>query len=148
MKTMTLILERLRTAQPPQTNPLRPLIPGTPPPAQLPLNPIAFLTAAIDSVAPILRIKALKGVAGGGAALQVPVPMNLRQRRRAAFIWILEAAEKRADRGLRNRMANKIADELIAVVEGKSGVWDRRQGLHKSGVSARANLKTRRRGRR
>ena len=141
---MAIILERLRTAQPPATNPQRPLVPGSPPAPHLPLNPIAFLTTAIDSVAPLLRVKALKGMAGGGAALQVPVPLNLRQRRRMAFIWILDAAGKRADRGLRNGRANKIADELIAIVEGRSGVWDRRQGLHKSGVSARANLKQKR----
>ena len=139
---MAIILERLRTTQPPSTSAERPLVPGTPPAPHLPLNPTAFLTAAIDSVAPLLRVKSLKGMAGGGAALQVPVPLNLRQRRRTAFMWILEAAGKKADRGLRNGRANKIADELIAIVEGRSGIWDKRHGIHRSGVSARANIRS------
>ena len=137
---MTVILERLRTAQPPAANSERPLVPGSLPPSHLPLNPVAFLTTAIDSVAPLLRIKALKGIAGGGASLQVPVPLNVRQRRRTAWLWIMEAAGKKPDKGLGDGMANKIADELIGIVEGRSGVWDKRHGVHRLGVSARANL--------
>ena len=39
--------------------------------------------------------------------------------------------------------ANKVADELIAIIEGKSGVWERRGGVHRLGVNARANLNVR-----
>ena len=74
-------------------------------------------------------------------ALQIPVPLGLRQRRRQAVQWILDAASKRRSRGSgRGGFAQKVAEELIAVVEGKSGVWDRRGGVHRLGVSARANL--------
>ena len=145
---MSVILERLRTAAPPSTNPQRPLVSGSPPPSHLPLIPVTFLSTAIDSVAPLLRIKALKGLAGGGAALQMPVPLTVRQRRRTAFLWIMDAANKKADKGLGNGMANKIADELIAIVEGRSGVWDKRYGVHRLAVSSRANLGARLRRRR
>ena len=74
-------------------------------------------------------------------ALQIPVPLRLRQRRRQAVQWILDAASKRKSRGSgRGGFAQKVAEELISVVEGKSGVWERRGGAHKLGVSARANL--------
>jgi small subunit ribosomal protein S7 len=143
---MSLILTHLRTSPPPTINPARPLIPGAPPPSHLPLNPILYLTLAIDSVAPLLRIRSQKGAAGGGVALQIPVPLGLRQRRRTAVQWILTAATKRKNRGSgKGGFAQRVAEEMVAVVEGKSSVWDRRNAIHKLGVAARANLNLRRR---
>lgn len=140
-QNMSFILNHLRTAPPPVANPARPLIPGSPPPAQLPLDPITYLTVAIDSVAPLVRIRALKGAAGGGAALQIPVPLGLRQRRRQAVVWILDVISKKPSRGSgRGQFAQKFAQELISIVEGKSSTWDRRNLVHKTGTSARANL--------
>ncbi|KAJ6129990.1 hypothetical protein N7512_002770 [Penicillium capsulatum] len=80
--------------------------------------------------------RAQSGIAGGGTALQVPHPLNLRQRRRAAIKWIIDASQKRRDA----KLANRVANELIAVAEGRSGVWDRREQQHKIGISGRANL--------
>jgi len=138
---MSFILNHLRTASPPNPNPTRPLLPGTPPPTHLPLNPILYLTTAIDSVAPLLRIRSQKGAAGGGAALQIPVPLGVRQRRRQAIEWILDSVNKKKSRGSGRAMfAQKFADEIISVVEGRSTVWDRRGLVHKTGTSARANL--------
>lgn len=143
---MAMILNHLRTASPPAVNPSRPLISGAPPTSHLPLNPILYLTLAIDSVAPLLRIRSQKGAAGGGVALQIPIPLGLRQRRRQAVMWILDAASKRRTRGSgRGGFAQKVAEELVSVVEGKSGVWERRGGVHKLGVSARSNLSMNRR---
>ena len=143
---MSLILTHLRTSPPPTINPARPLIPGAPPPSHLPLNPILYLTLAIDSVAPLLRIRSQKGAAGGGVALQIPVPLGLRQRRRTAVQWILTAATKRKNRGSgKGGFAQRVAEEMVAVVEGKSSVWERRNAIHKLGVAARANLSLRRR---
>lgn len=140
-RNMSFILNHLRTAPPPVPNPVRPLLPGAPPPTHLPLNPIGYLTVAIDSVAPLLRIRSQRGAAGGGAALQIPVPLGLRQRRRQAVQWILDAANKRKSRGSgKNQFALRVADEIINVVEGKSSVWEKRQLVHKTGTSARANL--------
>ncbi|KAL8674729.1 MAG: hypothetical protein Q9168_000887 [Polycauliona sp. 1 TL-2023] len=145
-RNMAMVLNHLRTASPPTVNPDRPLLPGSPPASHLPLNPILYLTLAIDSVAPLLRIRAQKGMAGGGVALQMPVPLALRQRRRQAVMWILDSASKKPSRGSgRGGFAQKVAEEVIAIVEGRSGVWDRRGGVHKLAVSARANLNVRRR---
>lgn len=138
---MSLILQHLRTAPIPTINPQRPLLPGAPPPSHLPLNPILYLTLAIDSVAPLLRIRSQKGAAGGGVALQIPVPLGQRQRRRTAIEWILNSASKRKSRGSgKGGFAQKVAEELISVVEGRSSVWERRNGAHKLGVAARANV--------
>lgn len=142
---MSFILNHLRTAPPPVPNPARPLLAGSLPPSQLPLDPVSYLTLAIDSVAPLLRIRTQKGAAGGGAALQIPVALGIRQRRRQAVMWILDVVEKKKSRGSgRDQFAVRFADEIISVAEGKSGVWERRQLVHKTGTSARANLTYRR----
>ncbi len=138
---MSHILSHLRTAPPPSVNPMKPLLPGSPPPGQLPLDPIRYLTLAIDSVAPLFRIRSQKGAAGGGMALQIPVPLGLRQRRRRAFTWILDAALKRPAKGAgKNKLALQVAEEIIAVAEGRSGVWEKRRSVHQLSVSGRANL--------
>ncbi len=73
--------------------------------------------------------------------MQIPIPLNLRQRRRTAVMWILDVVSKKRTVGSGRKMfAYKVADELIAIVEGRSGVWDRRNGVHKLGIAARANL--------
>ncbi|MCJ1356747.1 MAG: hypothetical protein MMC33_006742 [Icmadophila ericetorum] len=143
-RNMAVILNHLRTTPPPTVNPNRPLLPGAPPASHLPLNPILYLTLAIDSVAPLLRIRSQKGAAGGGVALQIPIPMGVRQRRRQAVQWILDVASKRKTRGSgRDMFALKVAEELISVVEGKSSVWERRTSVHKLGIQARSNLNPR-----
>ncbi|KAF2830426.1 ribosomal protein S7 [Ophiobolus disseminans] len=138
---MALILQHLRTSPIPTINPAKPLLPGAPPPSHLPLNPILYLTLAIDSVAPLMRIRSQRGAAGGGVALQIPVPLGQRQRRRVAVEWILGAASKRRNVGSgKGSLAQRIAQEMVAVVEGRSGIWDRRNAIHKLGVAARANI--------
>jgi small subunit ribosomal protein S7 len=105
------------------------------------LDPTLYLTLAVDSVAPLVRIRHLKGVAGGGQALDVPTPMPARQRRRMAFKWILDVVNKKQPKGSGRAMfPHRVAEEIVAVVEGKSSVWDKRQLVHKQGTSARANL--------
>jgi small subunit ribosomal protein S7 len=41
--------------------------------------------------------------------------------------------------------AMKVAEEIVSVVEGRSGAWQKRDGLHKLAVAARANMKAPRR---
>lgn len=138
---MAHILTHLRTSSPPTINPARPLLPGAPPASHLPLNPVLYLTLAVDSIAPLLRIRSQRGAAGGGVALQIPVPLGLRQRRRTAIEWIINSASKKKTRGSgKYTFAQRVAEEIVSVVEGKSSIWERRNAIHKLGVSARANL--------
>ncbi|KAL1865096.1 hypothetical protein VTK73DRAFT_5506 [Phialemonium thermophilum] len=138
---MSMILNFLRTWPPPKANPARPLLPGSPPPSHLPLDPVVYLTVAIDSVAPLIRIRSYRGMIGGGASLEVPMPLAARQRRRVAFQWILDVVNKKKSKGSgRTTFAHRVAEEIVAVVEGRSSVWDKRQQVHKQGTTARANL--------
>ncbi|KAF7559986.1 hypothetical protein G7046_g4169 [Stylonectria norvegica] len=126
-RNMAMVINYLRTAPPPIYSPKFPLLPGTPPAAHLPLNPIPIRNVA--------------GAGGGGRALELPIPLAVRQRRRIAFNWILDVVNKRPSKGSgRKQLPNRIADEIISVVEGRSGVWEKRKIIHKSGTSARANV--------
>ncbi len=136
-----MILNYLRTSPAPKVNPLRPLLPGSPPAAHLPLNPLLYLTLALDSVAPLIRVKSMKGLAGGGQALELPEPMAVRARRRVALAWILDIVNRKPSRGSgRAQFAHRFAEEVVAVVEGRSRAWDKRLQTHKLGTAARANL--------
>ncbi|KAI2610551.1 ribosomal protein S7 [Hypoxylon sp. NC1633] len=151
-RNMSLILNYLRTNPAPKISPLRPLLPGSPPPTQLPLNPLLYLTLAVDSVAPLIRIRGMKGAAGGGRTLDVPEPMAVRARRRVAVTWILDAVRRKRSAGSgRGQFAARFAQEIVAVAEGRSAVWDRRMTVHRSGTASRANLShhavTKRKGR-
>ncbi|KAI0104440.1 ribosomal protein S7 [Daldinia grandis] len=140
-RNMAMILNYLRTTPAPKVSPHRPLLPGSPPADQLPLNPLLYLTLAIDSVAPLIRIRSLRGAAGGGQSLDLPQPIAARARRRIAVMWILDAVRRKRSAGSgRTQFASRFAQELIAVVEGRSTVWDKRNSVHKLGTVARANL--------
>ncbi|KAK3402199.1 ribosomal protein S7 domain-containing protein [Sordaria brevicollis] len=140
-RDMAMILNYLRSSPPPKLNPARPLIPGHPPASHLPLNPVEYLTVAIDSVAPLIKLHGFKGLAGGGRSLEVPKPIPARQRRSTAFKWILDVVNKKPSKGSgRTMFAHRVAEEIVAVVEGRSSVWDKRLLVHKQGTANRANL--------
>ena len=136
---MAAVLSTLRSSPAP-TYSSRPLLPGAPPASHLPLVPILYLTLAIDSVAPLAKIYSIRGAAGGGRALLMPAPLALRQRRRRAFKWILDVCHKRPAPPGDDKYPVQIAQELIAIVEGRSTVWDKRTEVHKLATTSRINL--------
>jgi small subunit ribosomal protein S7 len=138
---MAILLNYLRTSPPPKLDASRPLLPGAPPPSHLPLDPVLYLGLAIDSVAPLVKLRGFKGLAGGGKSLDVPMPLRARQRRRIAFQWILDVVNKKRSKGSgRTMFPHRVAEEIVAVVEGRSNVWDKRLQVHKQGTANRSNL--------
>ncbi|RPA85222.1 ribosomal protein S7 [Ascobolus immersus RN42] len=134
---MAKILGYLRTKPMPKPSAKYSMIAGSPPLSTLPSNPIAYLQTAIDSIAPLVKLKSVRG--SGGFSNTVPVPLNLRQRRRTAIVWILDAVAKRVPGPI--RFPEKFAEEIIAVVEGRSKAWEKRNQAHKTAVASRANVK-------
>lgn len=57
--------------------------------------------------------------------------------------WIIDAAGKKGN--TTQSLAQRVAGEIIAVVEGRSAVWEKRGAVHKLGTTARSNLKFQRR---
>lgn len=129
------IIRILRTKPPPIVSTKHLLIPTAPPAQSLPANPIAYLQTAIDSVAPLLK---LRGSAGkGGTTLQTPFPLPVRQRRRKAVEWIMAASDRKKNM---LSLAERFAAEIVDVVEGRSPAWERRMVIHKLGIVNRANM--------
>ncbi|KAM0286733.1 hypothetical protein ACHAQH_000753 [Verticillium albo-atrum] len=140
-RNMAMILNFLRTSPPPILSTKNPLMPGHPPGSHFPFNPVMYITIVVDSVAPLVKVKNIPGAAGGGRALEIPSPLAVRQRRRRAFQWILDAVSKKRSTGSgRTQLAHRIANEIIAIAEGRSGVWDKRIAVHKLATATRANL--------
>lgn len=145
---MSLILNHLRTSPPPRVDArflahvtTTTALPATTALSQLPLDPVLYLTLAIDAAAPLVRVRGLKKLGGGGKNLDIPVALAERQRRRAAVSWILDAVEKRPSKGSGRKMfAVRFAEEVVAVAEGRSGVWQKRAALHRLATATRANL--------
>ena len=152
---MSKILDTLRTAPPPQPNS------GTNPTAtpasllsdasietgktmspwirreNLPLSPIQYLTSVIDSVAPLVKIRNQRGVLGGGQSLPIPVPLRIKQRRRAAIKWIMDSAENNRE----TYLADRVSKEIIKVANGTSSAWEKRAQVHRMAVTARSNVR-------
>jgi len=137
---MAYILNFLRSAPPPRLSPENPLSVDVPA-AQLPLDPVLYITSVVDSVAPLLKLRPVRGRAGGGVTILVPSPLPVRQRRRVAFNWILGAAEKRKNNGSgRYTFPQRVAEEIIAIAEGRSAAWEKRDQLYKQAVNVRSNI--------
>lgn len=135
-KNLQKVLDILRTKPPPKEQTKYNLIANHPALVSLPRNPCAYLQTAIDSVAPLMRLRSQK--AAGGFSNQVPEPLNERQRRRTAVKWMLTVSSNKKDK---MRFAERFAEEVVAVVEGKSAAWDRKLQIHKTAVGARSNVK-------
>lgn len=91
----------------------------------------------LDSVAPLVKVRQLKGMAGGGKTLPIPVPLGVKLRRRTAIKWILDSADKRTE----IRLADRVSREIINVAEGMSSVWEKRLLVHRVAVSSRINVR-------
>ncbi|KAK6363399.1 hypothetical protein TWF730_000831 [Orbilia blumenaviensis] len=132
--TVQKILQILRTKPAPREGKY-PLVPNAPDLSLLPGDPVAYLQTAIDSVAPLFKLKSTRG--SGGSVNQTPVPLPVRTRRRKALQWMLQAADgKKRMKSLPERFA----EEVESVVLGTSSCWDKRLAVHKLCVTNRANI--------
>jgi small subunit ribosomal protein S7 len=56
-------------------------------------------------------------------------------------MWILDSVSKKKSRGSGKGMfAERVAEEIVSIVEGKSAIWERRNAVHKLAISSRANI--------
>ncbi|KAG0249528.1 hypothetical protein BG011_009210 [Mortierella polycephala] len=97
-------------------------------------DPYQVTLDAIELASPILKLTAVKK---GSKVLQVPTPMTERQRRRKAIVWIVEASDKRSK--AEKEFKNRLASEILAVVNGNSGALVKKSQLHKMALANRAN---------
>lgn len=99
---------------------------------QLREDPVIVVKNILVSMAPLVKLK--RYTDGGARAELVPVPLTDRQRTRQAWLWILEAANKRASKDFSVRLA----EEILAAHNGNSPGFEKRNQQHKLAVVNRA----------
>ncbi|KAJ2668740.1 hypothetical protein IWW42_005009 [Coemansia sp. RSA 1085] len=98
-------------------------------------DPFMLVSDAINLVSPLMDTKSGRQ---GSKVIQVPRALNLRQRRRRAIVWLLHAVNNRNERSFSMRLSG----ELQAIVNGTSGVLEKKLQLHKFVLDNRSNIRT------
>ncbi|TIA90151.1 hypothetical protein E3P99_01667 [Wallemia hederae] len=96
-------------------------------------KPVSLLRNAIAMAAPSFRLSSSKR---NNKVLHTPLALDERQRIRYAFNALVKASDKRSEKLLHQRLAR----EVLAILEQQSDVLKRKEEIHKSGAINRANL--------
>ncbi|RMX02645.1 30S ribosomal protein S7 [Corticibacter populi] len=94
-------------------------------------DPLEVFTTAINNVKPIVEVKSRRV---GGANYQVPVEVRPVRRLALSMRWIKEAARKRGEKS----MAQRLANELIEATEGRGGAMRKRDEVHRMAEANKA----------
>ena len=87
--------------------------------------------SAIENVKPVVEVKSRRV---GGATYQVPTEVRAERRQALAIRWIVEAAKKRSE----TTMTDKIANELLDAFANKGSAVKKREDTHKMAEANKA----------
>lgn len=65
-----------------------------------------------------------------------PVPLNERQRRRKALLWIIDGSKRHKPR----EMGIRLAIEIESVLDGSSSAYTKKAAIHQQALTNRANI--------
>ncbi|MET0216587.1 MAG: 30S ribosomal protein S7 [Burkholderiales bacterium] len=94
-------------------------------------NPLEVFTQALQNVKPVVEVKSRRV---GGANYQVPVEVRQIRRSALAMRWLREAARKRSEKS----MGQRLAGELAEAAEGRGGAMKKREEVHKMAEANKA----------
>ena len=94
-------------------------------------DPITMMDKALQIVSPSVEVKSRRV---GGSNYQVPVEVNTKRKQSLAMRWILEAADKRNEK----TMKNKLAAELLDAYDNKGSAVKKREDVHKMAEANKA----------
>ncbi|MCS7162249.1 MAG: 30S ribosomal protein S7 [Bacteroidia bacterium] len=94
-------------------------------------NPLEIFQAAVNNAMPHLEVRPRRV---GGATLQIPIEPRPERKLSLAMRWIIEAARKRSERN----MADRLANELIAAAKNEGAAIKRRDEMHKMAEANKA----------
>lgn len=92
---------------------------------------LVLMEKALQNVSPSVEVKSRRV---GGSNYQVPVEVNLKRKQSLAMRWIIEAASKRNEKS----MKEKLAHELIDASENKGSAVKKREDVHKMAEANKA----------
>jgi len=94
-------------------------------------HPVDVVEKALENVAPSVEVKSRRV---GGATYQVPVEVRPVRRSSLAMRWLIEAARKRGEK----TMAQKMAGELSDAAEGRGSAVKKREDTHRMAEANKA----------
>ena len=94
-------------------------------------DPVEVFAMALSNVKPVVEVKSRRV---GGANYQVPVEVRPQRRAALAMRWIREAAKKRGEKS----MAQRLANELMEASEGRGSAMKRRDEVHRMAEANKA----------
>jgi small subunit ribosomal protein S7 len=94
-------------------------------------NPLEVFNQALQNVRPVVEVKSRRV---GGANYQVPVEVRQIRRTALAMRWLREAARKRTEKS----MGQRLAGELAEAAEGRGGAMKKREEVHKMAEANKA----------
>jgi len=94
-------------------------------------DPVEVFNQAMSNVRPVVEVKSRRV---GGANYQVPVEVRPARRAALAMRWIKEAARKRGEKSMGQRLAN----ELMEAAEGRGGAVKKREEVHRMAEANKA----------
>src|SRR5438270_1875216 len=92
---------------------------------------VEAFTMAINNVKPMVEVKSRRV---GGANYQVPVEVRPVRRTALSMRWIREAARKRGEKS----MAQRLANELMEAAEGRGGAVKKKEEVHRMAEANKA----------
>jgi len=93
--------------------------------------PIEVFDTAINNIKPVVEVKSRRV---GGANYQVPVEVRPVRRMALAMRWLREAAKKRGEKSMDQRLAG----ELMDAAEGRGAAMKKREDTHKMAEANKA----------
>jgi small subunit ribosomal protein S7 len=94
-------------------------------------DPIEVFNQALANTKPQVEVKSRRV---GGANYQVPVEVRPSRRMALAMRWVREAARKRGEKS----MGQRLAGELIDAAEGRGGAVKKREEVHRMAEANKA----------
>ena len=94
-------------------------------------DPIEIFTLAIDNLKPLVEVKSRRV---GGANYQVPVEVRPMRRMALAMRWLKEAAAKRGEKS----MDQRLAAEILEASESKGAAMKKREEVHRMAEANKA----------
>jgi small subunit ribosomal protein S7 len=94
-------------------------------------DPLEVFTQALQNSRPMVEVKSRRV---GGANFQVPVEVRPVRRLALAMRWLREAARKRGEKS----MGQRLAAELMDAAEGRGGAVKKREEVHRMAEANKA----------
>src|SRR5262249_12885176 len=94
-------------------------------------DPLEVFNQAINNVKPMVEVKSRRV---GGANYQVPVEVRPVRRVALAMRWLREAAQKRGEKSMGQRLAN----ELMGGAGGRGGAGQKGEEMHRMAEGSKA----------